>query len=182
MVYSAQIERLARAYNLTPASVIFCHAAASGAPMGDAYGAIFRTTSAKTPEQGEELARDFLTNNPGAKVLINKLKSGKAARAHQQATNNEGNDNNEGNELTDEERDEFCTKSGLVRKIVTSIKGTAGKDRVAALVTLAKLQGLDKPDEGSEEERRRYFLPWVSRCRNCELMRIYAEICVNSGK
>ena len=178
MEFTAQTERIARAYNLTPQDVIFAHAIASGAPMGDAYALIYRTPPKTTTAQAEELARAHLDNNPGAKILARKLRNGRTERA--KAAQEEEQAEQAG-ELTEEEKDEFCTKNGLVRKIVTSIKSTTGKDRVTALVTLAKLQGLDKPDEDEGEERRRYFLPWVSRCRTCELMRIYCQMSAKAG-
>lgn len=75
----------------------------------------------------------------------------------------------EGNDLT--------TRQGIIGELITATKQTKGKDAVSGLQTLAKLQGFDKPDEQSEqEERRRYFLPYVSNCRNCELMKLYQEI------
>lgn len=75
----------------------------------------------------------------------------------------------DGNDLT--------TRSGIIDELITATKQTQGKDAVGALQTLAKLQGFDKPDERNEnEERRRFFLPYVSACRNCELMKLYREI------
>lgn len=75
----------------------------------------------------------------------------------------------DGNDLT--------TRSGIIDELITATKQTQGKDAVGALQTLAKLQGFDKPDDrNDQEERRRYFLPYVSNCRNCELMKLYNEI------
>lgn len=75
----------------------------------------------------------------------------------------------DGNDLT--------TRQGIIGELITATKQTKGKDAVSGLQTLAKLQGFDKPDEQSDqEERRRYFLPYVSACRNCELMKLYQEI------
>lgn len=75
----------------------------------------------------------------------------------------------DGNDLT--------TRQGVITELINATKQTQGKDAVGALQTLAKLQGFDKPDERNEnEERRRYFLPYVSNCRNCELMKLYNDI------
>ena len=75
----------------------------------------------------------------------------------------------DGNDLT--------TREGIIGELITATKQTQGKDAVGALQTLAKLQGFDRPDERNEQkERRRYFLPYVSNCRNCELMKLYREI------
>ncbi len=175
--FSSYTERIARAYNLTPELVTMCHAIAAGMPKGDSYQSTHDLPKNITAENAETLAAQLLDNYPGAKILISKLKNNKAK-------NNLSNNKNEyttqdesiAQDLTEEEKNEFCTKNGLVRKIVTSLKSTQGKDRVTALVTLAKLQGLDKIEENEGEEMRRYFLPWVSICRNCELMKIYKEV------
>ena len=75
----------------------------------------------------------------------------------------------DGNDLT--------TREGVINELITATKQAKGKDAVGGLQTLAKLQGFDRPDERNEnEERRRYFLPYVSNCRNCELMKLYQEI------
>ena len=75
----------------------------------------------------------------------------------------------DGNDLT--------TRRGVINELITATKQAKGKDAVGGLQTLAKLQGFDKPDErNDQEERRRYFLPYVSNCRNCELMKLYNDI------
>lgn len=75
----------------------------------------------------------------------------------------------DGNDLT--------TRQGVINELITATKQAKGKDAVGGLQTLAKLQGFDRPDErNDQEERRRYFLPYVSNCRNCELMKLYNEI------
>lgn len=69
------------------------------------------------------------------------------------------------------------SRDGIVSELITAVKQSRGKDAVSGLQSLAKLQGLDKPDEGrEEEEKRRYFLPYRSRCRGCRLMQIYMDI------
>jgi hypothetical protein len=68
------------------------------------------------------------------------------------------------------------TREGVIDQLVTSVSQTQGKDAISGLTTLAKLQGFDKPtEEADRQERRTYFLPWVSNCRTCELMKIYLK-------
>ena len=59
---------------------------------------------------------------------------------------------------------------------VAGERDLTGKDAANALQTLAKIQGYDKPDEEDEEERRRFVLRWLSKCRNCKLMQAFMDI------
>lgn len=70
----------------------------------------------------------------------------------------------------------LTTREGIIDELVTATRQTTGKDAVSALQTLAKLQGFDKPQEKEGEERRTFFLPYVSRCRNCKLMELFMEV------
>ncbi|MBR6456791.1 MAG: hypothetical protein IKS72_07700 [Prevotella sp.] len=74
----------------------------------------------------------------------------------------------DGNDLT--------TRDGVISELIAATKQTSGKDAVGALQTLAKLQGFDKADEKPDDERRTYVLRWLSKCRTCELMRIFMEV------
>ncbi len=68
------------------------------------------------------------------------------------------------------------TRDGVLSELIYSVKATTGKDSVSGLQTLAKMQGFDKPDgENGTKDRRVYFLPWVSHCRSCALMKAYIE-------
>ena len=169
---TATTQRLINAYNLSPEVIVMCYAIAAGCPPSDAY-IYTHPNKSTTEEEAQNLAQMELDKQPGAKLLISRLKMGRAKPIQTEE---------EIKDLTEEERDEFCTKEGLTRKIVTALRNTSGKDKIAGLVTLAKLQGLDKIEEESEEERRRYFLPWVSACRNCQLMAIYRSICAMPDK
>lgn len=73
-----------------------------------------------------------------------------------------------GNDLT--------TRAGIVSELISATKQTQGKDSVNALQTLAKIQGLDRPEERPDDERRRFVLTWPSHCRTCALMRLYLQI------
>lgn len=71
---------------------------------------------------------------------------------------------------------DLTTREGVLSQLISSVKATSGKDSISGIQTLAKMQGFDRPaEESDQQERRTYFLPWVSNCRKCELMRIYIE-------
>ena len=75
------------------------------------------------------------------------------------------------------------TRDGIVNQLISATKQTKGKDSISGLQTLAKMQGYDKPIEESEgKEQRTYFLPWVSVCRTCELMKLYQKIIEGQNK
>lgn len=170
--YTVTTERTARAYNLEPNNVIFCYAAAAGAPIADAYRATHTTKTHTTAEQCEQMAADLLSNNPGAKILISRLKQAKNRQQHnpEPLTDNQTTDKEK-----ERKRDELRTRGGIIDNLINEVSIVHGKDAIGGLQTLAKLQGYDKPDEAEQDERRRYFLPWVSRCRNCALMKLYRE-------
>ena len=79
-------------------------------------------------------------------------------------------------EITEEEREKYTTRKGLIDEMIKNIAVLTGKDAATALQSIAKLQGLDKPDEGSDEERRKFVLRWLSSCRTCKLMRVFLQI------
>ena len=74
----------------------------------------------------------------------------------------------DGNDLT--------TRNGIVSELIKSVKQSNGKEAIGGLQTLAKLQGFDKPEEKPDGERRTYVLRWLSKCRSCELMRLFLEV------
>ena len=76
---------------------------------------------------------------------------------------------------------DLTTREGIVKQLIDATSYTEGKDSVSALQTLAKLQGYDKPDAKEQDERRSYFLPWVSHCRTCRLMRSYERATQAAG-
>lgn len=76
---------------------------------------------------------------------------------------------------------DLTTREGIVRQLIDATSYTEGKDSVSALQTLAKLQGYDKPDAKEQDERRSYFLPWVSHCRSCRLMKSYINAMTAAG-
>jgi len=177
--YSADTEQIARAYNLEPQEVILSFALAAGAPQADAFRIIFKTPAKTTAQEIETIVNNMINNKPALKILINRIKNHQnpvtLKKADREQIQNMKQDQ-EGNNLSEEEKNEYKTRSGLIEKIITQVNITSGKEAISGLQTLAKMQGLDKPDEQTEEERRKYFLPWVSHCRSCKLMTIYREI------
>ena len=177
--FTADTEQIARAYNLEPQEVILSFALAAGAPQADAFRIITHQKATTTTEQAETTLQSILNNKPALKILINRIKNHQnpvtLKKVDREQIQNMKQDQ-EGNILSEEEKNEYKTRSGLIEKIINQVNITSGKEAISGLQTLAKMQGLDKPDEQTEEERRKYFLPWVSHCRSCKLMAIYKEI------
>ena len=184
--YTADTEQICRAYNLQPQEVILSFALASGAPSPDAYRLIYHVSSKTTNNELLGTVNALLTNKPSIKILIQRIKNHQnpvtlkkeQQQAIIQASTTLYNDN--GQQLTEEEkeeiRNELQTREGIIKNLINSVSVISGKDKVSGLQTLAKLQGFDKPDENNEEEKRTYFLPWVSHCRTCQLMKLYKQV------
>ena len=184
--FTADTEQIARAYNLQPQEVILSFALASGAPAADAYRLIYHVSSKTTANELTGTVQALLTNKPSLKILINRIKNHQnpvtLKKEQREAIRNTNGTlyNESGQPLTEEEkeeiRNELQTREGIIKNLINSVSTISGKDKVSGLQTLAKLQGFDKPDESNEEEKRTYFLPWVSHCRTCKLMQIYKTI------
>lgn len=71
---------------------------------------------------------------------------------------------------------DLTTREGIISELVTSVKQASGREAISGLQSLAKLQGYDRPTEKESKEQRRYYLPYVSKCRTCELMKIYRRL------
>lgn len=178
--YTADTEQIARAYNLQPQEVITAFALAAGAPPADTYRLIYHIPTKTTNNEIETTINALLTNKPSMKILINRIKNHQnpvTLKKEEQTNIQNQNRIKEVNEnISEEERDEYKTRTGLIDKIITQVNITSGKEAISGLQTLAKMQGLDKPEEQEQDERRKYFLPWVSHCRSCKLMTIYKEV------
>ena len=172
MNYSNDLLKLAQNYNLSAAEVVLCFALAAGAPPVDAYRIILRVPSTVSNDQAEQRLRTLKASSPAVPVLINRIKNGTGNRTAKEELQR-------AKEQTKEERrreeEQLRTRAGIVSKIITTLSDVDGKDAISGLQTLAKLQGFDKPDEKTDEERRTYFLPFVSRCRSCALFRLFAD-------
>lgn len=169
MEYSEETKKLATKYHLLERDIMFCRLIAAGADRADSYAAIYDHGRSTTAERARTNANEFIKNNPGATLVISLLKRSKPTqRQEQEATETE-----EEKEKRKERRKEFATRSGILDRLSDITENLTGKEELQALQLLAKMQGLDKPDEQEEEEKRVYFLPWVSGCRSCALMEVY---------
>ena len=188
--FTADTEQICRAYNLQPQEVILSFALASGAPSADAYRLIYHVSSKTTNNELLGTVNALLTNKPSIKILIQRIKNHQnpvTLKKEQQNTiqnatvgangvlyNPDGTKKTE--EQIEEMKNELKTREGLISNLIDSVSVISGKDKVSGLQTLAKLQGFDKPEESNEEEKRTYFLPWVSHCRTCQLMKLYKQV------
>lgn len=169
--------QICKAYNIEPNQVIFAFAVAAGAPLADAYMITHRMKATTTTEEAETLANALLSSRPGIKIIINRIKNKQNPATFKRQQADELNKAiRESKDITDEEKDELKTRDGLIKKIIDNVLLSSGKDAISGLQTLAKLQGLDRPDEEPEEERRKYVLRWLSSCRSCKLMQLFMEV------
>ena len=176
MEYANETLQICKAYNIEPNQVIFAFAIASGAPITDAYLITHKCKPNTTQEEAQAQAQALLTSRPALKIIINRIKNRKNPATFSKQQQEELERINQAQNMTEEERDEFLTRHGLIGKIIDNITLVHGKDAISGLQTLAKLQGYDKPDEQNQEEKRQYFLPWVSHCRSCQLMKVFRQI------
>jgi len=185
-IFSSSTEQAARLYNLDPREVIFCQAIAGGADRGDAFFSIFVRGNNKgltTHIQLTTAADDLLRSKPGLRVLINRLKVNKPLKADkterlQELTENEIDNNNE--EENERQQDEvlkkISDKSFILAELYKSLGSLRGKERAAVLMQIADLQRMKNDDLKEDEEKRTFYLPFVSSCRSCKLMKLYKEV------
>lgn len=185
-IFSSSTEQAARLYNIEPREVIFCQAIAGGADRGDAYFSIFVRGNNKgltTHIQLTTAADDLLRSKPGLRVLINRLKVNKPLKADkterlQELTQVESNDDNE--EENERQQDEvlkkISDKSFILSELYKSLGSLRGKERAAVLMQIADLQRMKQDDLKEDEEKRTFYLPFVSSCRSCKLMKLYKEV------
>lgn len=171
MEYSAQTQVLQTKYNISFQDVMFCSLIAAGTDLADSYHAVYnKSTGSKiTRSRTEQQAKELLRVNPSFQLCINELKRSKKIERSQARIETT-------QEITEEEREKYTTRKGLIDEMIKNISVLTGKEAAQSLQTLAKLQGYDKPDEGNEEERRKFVLRWLSACRTCKLMRVFLEI------
>lgn len=182
--YDTQLTRTAKNYNLQERDVIFAHLIATGITRADAYHVIYnrgQNLGRVSRNTEDTKAMDHINNNPGLKILIQKIKTSKPVNTNdmqkqiRQETIITGMENDD--EGKDNKRvDELKTRTGLIARTSRELSLVHGKEAIQGLVSLAKLQGFDKEDTREEEEKRKFFLPWRAKCRACRLMRTYREI------
>lgn len=185
--YSSTLIRTAKNYNIQERDVIYAYLLAAGVDRADSFHAIYnrgQNNATNDRTTTEAAAADYINNRPGLKVLIQKIKT--------QARINTNSTQREVQEITEEERrreeeestkaKELRSKSGITKRIRQELDRVSGKEAVAGLMTLAKLEGFDKEDTRTEEERRKYFLPWRSKCRACAFMRVFRALQEDDGQ
>lgn len=174
MEYSTNTQLLQAKYNITTNEVIFAHLIAAGLEPADAHYFIYSQNAGSgltTAEQQQARAKELLRLNPGLSLLIQEIKR-KQFKQTAAATAADLQQR----ELTEEEKEKYTTRKGLIEEMIKDLPVIPGKDRVNILQTIAKIQGLDKPDETEEEEKRIFVLRFLSHCRSCKLMKLYLQI------
>lgn len=177
--FSLELTKIAKNYNLQERDVIFAYLIAYGIDRADAYYCLYnrgKNLNNTTRTTTDATAADYYNNHPAFKILVHKIKS-------QKPLNNVGTQQEIREAIiADPEREEtkgeaeLKTREGLIRRFSRELSQVHGKDSVQGLIQLAKLEGYDKEDTRTEEEKRRYFLPYRSRCRGCKLMQIFTEL------
>ena len=71
---------------------------------------------------------------------------------------------------------DLTSREGIIEQLITATRQTTGRDAINGLTTLAKIQGLDRPQERTNDTHRTYVLRWLSLCRSCELMKLFLEV------
>ena len=180
--YSRTITTTAKNYNLQERDVIFCHLVAAGVDRADAFYTIYnrgKNLSQCTTASEDSTAADYINNRPGMKLLIQKIKMQK--QVNTVGTQNEVKQATAGDTEREEtpQEAELKTRSGLIKRFSRELSQVHGKDSVQGLIQLAKLEGYDKEDTRTEEEKRKYFLPWRTKCRGCKIMQLFRELELN---
>ncbi len=185
-IFSASTEQLARLYNIDPRDVLFCQALAGGADRGDAFFAIFIRGNNKTIQNYNDTinaADDYFRQKPGLRVLVNRLKVNKPLKAdrpelrEELKESEEINDENENDtQKNDEVLKKISDKSFILAELYRSLRILRGKERATVLMQIADLQRMKQDDLKEDEEKRVFYLPFVSSCRSCKLMKLYKEL------
>lgn len=171
MEYSTETQVLQTKYNITFQDVMFCSLIAAGTDLADAYHAIYNKGigTKLIRSRVEQQAKELIRVNPSFSLCITDLKRNKKTeRSAAKQINSQ--------DLTEEEREKYTTRKGIIEEMIKNISVLTGKEAANSLQTLAKIQGFDKPDEETEEERRKFVLRWLSHCRSCKLMTTFLEI------
>ena len=185
-IFSASTEQLARLYNLDPRDIIFCQALAGGADRGDAFFAIFIRGNNKAIRNNNDVvnaADDYFRQKPGLRVLVNRLKVNKPLKADRIELREELNESetlNDDNENDIQKNEEvlkkISDKSFILAELYRSLRILRGKERATVLMQIADLQRMKQDDLKEDEEKRVFYLPFVSSCRSCKLMKLYKEL------
>ena len=180
MDYSTQTQKTAKYYGITERDVLFLQLIAAGADRGEAYHVIYSHggRNNNTIEQARTQTNDWIAQHPAASLLLSKFKNRKPR-------NNAGDINEarealrEDEEMTEEERKKISDKSYIIKKLWLAAGRTSGKEQAQIYMSIADLQRMKQEESKIQEEKRRYFLPFRSKCRACELMKIYKNTMEN---
>lgn len=185
-IFSASTEQLARLYNLDPRDIIYCQALAGGADRGDAFFTIFIRGNNKAIRNNNDVvnaADDYFRQKPGLRVLVNRLKVNKPLKADRPELREELNESetlNDDNENDTQKNDEvlkkISDKSFILAELYRSLRILRGKERATVLMQIADLQRMKQDDLKEDGEKRVFYLPFVSSCRSCKLMKLYKEL------
>lgn len=177
--YNQDTTKTAQSYNITEREVMFCYLIASGADRGDAYYCLFDhgIKNSGTNEQARTKANELLKNKPGMKVLIQRMKDRKKindaqARNQVQAET----EHNEANVLNDEDVKKFSDKSYIIAQLSSVCRNLTGKEKAQVLMQIADLQRMKNEETKEKEEVRRFYLPYVSRCRGCKVLQLVSGV------
>lgn len=178
--YTKETITTAKNYNLDERTVLFCQLVAAGADRGEAYHAIYDHGSKgmkATLETERTKANELIKLNPGAAVLITRLKERRqinSVQAKNQVKDAEQAEQVEG--MSEEERKKFTDKNFIIASLAAEARNLTGKDKTAVLMQIADLQRMKNEENKQEEEQRRYYLPFISHCKTCKIVEIYKKI------
>ena len=183
MKYTEDTTRTAAAYNIEPRDVIFCQLIAAGADRGEAYFCIYDhggKPGGRTLEQARTKANEFFSLNPGAAVLVQRIKTRKPintsdAKKQVQTAEEEQRQEQE-NDKEKEDLKKFSDKSYIIAQLAKEAKNQSGKERANILMQIADLQRMKQEETKQDEEKRLFYLPFVSSCRSCKLVQLLREL------
>ncbi|MBR1735584.1 MAG: hypothetical protein IJ736_01020 [Firmicutes bacterium] len=185
-IFSASTEQLARLYNIDPRDVLFCQALAGGADRGDSFFAIFIRGNNKAIQNYNDTvnaADDYFRKKPGLRVLVNRLKVNKPLKADRSELREElkesesiNEENGNDTQKNEEVLKKISDKSFILAELYRSLRILRGKERATVLMQIADLQRMKQDDFKEDEEKRVFYLPFVSSCRSCKLMKLYKEL------
>lgn len=179
MDYSTTTTKTAKYYGITERDVLFLQLIAAGADRGEAYHVIYSHggRNNNTIEQARTQANDWIAQHPAASLLLSKFKNRKPR--NNAGDINEALEAQNNDELTEEERKKISDKSYILKKLWQAAGRVSGKEQAQIYMSIADLQRMKQEESKIQEEKRRYFLPFRSKCRACELMKIYKNTMEN---
>ena len=180
MKYTEDTTRTAAAYNIEPRDVVFCQLIAAGADRGEAYFCIYDhggKAGGRTLEQARTKANEFFSLNPGAAVLVQRIKTKKPINTTEAKNQTDAaRKDRESDFFNNEDLKKFTDKSYIIAQLAQEAKNQSGKERANILMQIADLQRMKQEETKQEEEQRRFYLPFVSACRSCKLVKLLREL------